>query len=126
MSGKASPANVDAYIAAAPEAARAKLSELRAFVRRTLPHAEERIWYRVPFYWVDGREFVGLSVAKAHITFGFPLGALTDADRAALKAHGYKTGKQTLQIGFDQPLPETELLHVMQHPAPPGEGRDPS
>lgn len=117
MSGKASPADVDAYIAAFPEAARAKLSELRAFVRKTLPHAEERIWYRVPFYWVDGREFVGLSVAKAHVTFGFPLGALSDEDRAVLKARGYKTGKQTLQIGFNQPLPEVEIRRILQNPA---------
>ncbi|WP_091737173.1 iron chaperone [Phenylobacterium immobile] len=113
MSDKA-PANVDAYIAAAPQAAQAKLAELRDFIRATLPHAEERIWYRVPFYWVDGRELTGLSVAKAHVTFGFPLGALSAEDRAALKAKGYKTGKQTLQIGFEQALPKAEIKRALR------------
>lgn len=110
---KTAPADVDAYIAAAPAAARGKLAELRAFILTALPELEERIWYRVPFYGLNGRNLVGFSVQTAHVSFGFGVDTLSDQDRAGLKAKGYKCGKQTLQIRFDQPLPEDELRRIL-------------
>jgi uncharacterized protein YdhG (YjbR/CyaY superfamily) len=105
--------SVDAYIAAAPEKARAKFEELRALIKAAVPKIEERIWYNVPFYW-HGGEVVGLSVHKTHVSFGYGSGVLEERDRGALEAKGYKTGKGTFQIGFDQPLPTAMIKKILK------------
>lgn len=93
---------VDSYIANSPEETRSIMQELRDIITSTIPKAEEGISWNVPIYKYHGI-LGGFSVAKKHISFG--VDALLDEDRALLKENGYKTGKKTIQIKFDQPVP---------------------
>jgi uncharacterized protein YdhG (YjbR/CyaY superfamily) len=107
------PKTVDDYIAAFPAEAHPKFEELRALIKGAIPGIEERIWYNVPFYFYRG-ELIGLSVHRAHISFGYGSGVLAEEDRKALEAKGYKTGKGTFQIGFDQALPVATIKKVIK------------
>ena len=105
--------NVDAYINAAPAAARDKLRELRQRIRTILPSAEEKIWYGVPFYHQDG-EVAGMSVARHHVTLGVGKEVLPPERRRKLEAMGYRTGSCTVQIGFSQELPVILLREMLK------------
>jgi uncharacterized protein YdhG (YjbR/CyaY superfamily) len=61
--------DVNAYIQAAAPQTRAKLQELREFLRSTLPQASEIIWYGVPFYH-QGGELIGFAAYAQHISVG--------------------------------------------------------
>ena len=104
--------NVDGYISAAPPQAQNKLTELRQFLRAILPEAEEKIWYGVPFYH-QGGELVGFAVYARHISVGLGASAFPVAQRAELEKMGYRTGKGTFQIRFDQEVPATQLRRLL-------------
>ena len=104
---------MDAYITAAPSAARDKLRELRQCIRSILPSAEEKIWYGVPFYHQDG-EVVGFSVARHHISLGVGAKVLPSHCRRKLATMGYQTGSCTVQIRFDQKLPVAVLRKMLR------------
>lgn len=70
------PRNVDEYIAAASEAARPMLNELREAIRAAAPDADERISYGMPYYHLHGR----LAYFQAHARhIGLYAFALEDA-----------------------------------------------
>jgi len=106
--------DIDAYIASAAPEARPHLEALREIVRSTAPKAEERIWYRVPFFFYEDHELVGFNAMSKHVSVGFGKGLLGDDDRRALEAKGYKLGKETLQIGFDQKIPVTAVRQIIR------------
>ncbi len=106
--------DIDAYIAAAAPDARPHLEGLREIVRTTVPRTEERIWYRVPFFFYEDHELVGFSALSKHVSLGFGKALLGDDDRRALEAKGYKLGKETLQIGFDQKIPVTAVRQIIR------------
>lgn len=103
--------SVDDFISQAPREAQPKLRELRCQILRILPQAHEKIWYGVPFYHECG-EVVGFSVAKHHVSLGLGAGVLPAERRRKLEEMGYRTGKGTVQIRFDQKIP-TALLRKM-------------
>lgn len=104
--------NVAGYIAGADKAARPHLKELRALIRATVPKAEEKISWGVPFYWQDGA-LAGFSAFKKHVGFGFAA-ALPEKDRDALEHKGYHTGSKTVQISFDQKIPATAIRNILK------------
>lgn len=62
--------DVDAYLAAFPEAARQKLDALRKVIRRMSPEAEETIKYGIPTYVLNRKNLVhfgGLPAMSAFI-----------------------------------------------------------
>jgi uncharacterized protein YdhG (YjbR/CyaY superfamily) len=105
--------DVDAYIAAADAAARPHLEDLRRLIRATVPQAEESIWYRVPFYKQHG-EVVGISAHQGHVSFGIGAEVFDVAAQKTLREQGYKYGKATIQIRFDQPLPTAILQQLLR------------
>ncbi|WP_331235388.1 iron chaperone [Natronorarus salvus] len=107
------PTDVDSYIANADERARPTLEELREMINSTVPEAEEGISYNVPFYTFHGTH-VGFSAFKNHATFGIGADALRSEDREMLEENGYKTGKETIQIRYDQTVPTTELEQLLE------------
>lgn len=107
------PKNVDSYIANASKEARPTLEELRDIITSTVPEAEEGIKYNVPFYEFHGTH-VGFSAAKNHATFGIGADALQRDDRKMLEEVGYKTGKETIQIRYDQSVPITEITRLLE------------
>jgi uncharacterized protein YdhG (YjbR/CyaY superfamily) len=105
--------DVDAYIAAADAAGRPHLQALRSLIRATLPQAEESIWYGVPFYKHNG-EIVGITAHQSHVSFGIGAAVFDAAAQQALRDQGYKHGKATVQIRFDQPLPTAILEQLLR------------
>jgi uncharacterized protein YdhG (YjbR/CyaY superfamily) len=95
-------ASVDAYIAAAPEAARPMLEQLRSIISSAVPEAEEHISYQMPMYKHHGL-LVGFAAARNHVGFYGASGTLLDPFRDELKA--YKTGKGTVQFPIGSRIP---------------------
>ena len=104
--------NVEAYIASAATESRGKLEELRALIKATIPEAEEGIGWGVPIYKYYG-VLAGFTALKHHVNFGLTT-TLTAETRAALEAKGYKTGKKTVQIRFDQKVPAAALKKILK------------
>jgi uncharacterized protein len=106
-------ADVDEYIARSALEARPTLIELRELIVSTVPEAEERISYGVPFYRYHG-DLAGFAAYKNHVSFGFGADVLRSDDRKTLEAAGYTLGKVTLQINFDQPVPARAIKRLLR------------
>ncbi len=105
--------DVDTYISQSGELARPHLTELRKIIQSTVPDAEEKIWYNVPFYFYYG-ELVGFDAFTKHVSFGIGAEVFDDDYRALLEDKGYKTGKGTFQITFDQKIPTTIIKQLLK------------
>jgi uncharacterized protein YdhG (YjbR/CyaY superfamily) len=105
--------DVDEYIAKAAKGSQPILLKLREFIKETLPKCEEKIWYNVPFYHLDG-EVVGFSVLKKHVSVGVGADVMAETEREKLEAAGYHTGKGTFQIKFDQKIPAEHLKRLLK------------
>ncbi len=114
--------DVDSYIADSDKEARPILEELRKIIRSTIPEAEETIWYGVPFYKYQG-ELAGFAAYKNHVSFGFGAAVLQNKDREKLEKQGYKTGKGTMQIKFDQKVPTTAIKQILKAKAKMNEAK---
>ena len=93
--------DVDAYIAAAPKEVRGKLKELRKVIRSTVPEAEEKISYGMPYYGYKGR-LVYFAFARKHIGLYVPTPVIEE-HKHELK--GYETTKATVRFPIGKPLP---------------------
>lgn len=107
------PKSVEEYIAASPMKARPIMNELRKIIKSSVPQVEEGISYGVPFYKYHG-QFVGFAVYQNHVSFGVASHGLQNQLRGQLEKKGYRTGKKTIQIGFDQDIPIREIKQVLQ------------
>jgi uncharacterized protein YdhG (YjbR/CyaY superfamily) len=108
---KSSPANVDEYVAATPEPARAMLSKMRAAIRSALPaEATEVISYRMPAFRLN-KVLVWYAAFRDHCSL-FPTGAVLTQYQTELAA--YKTSKGTVQFPFDKPLPLSLIKKVVK------------
>lgn len=97
---------IDAYIAAAPQEARATLEMLRRTIRAAAPKAEETISYQIPTFRLP-RPLVAFAAFKNHCSF-FPMStAVMTAHRDELAA--YETSKGTIRFPSDKPHP-TKLV----------------
>lgn len=95
------PADVDAYIEAAPKEARNKLREIRKAIKSVAPKAEEKISYGMPYYRYKGR-LAYFAAFKDHVSL-FAMPPIVGATKSELNK--YQTGKSTLRFSFDQKLP---------------------
>ena len=116
------PKDVDSYIANSGREARPILKEIREIIKSTIPKAEEKIWYGVPFYNYHG-ELAGFAVYKKHVSFGFGAGVLQSKDRKILEEKGYKIGKGTMKIKFDQKVPTTAIKKILKAKAEMNEAK---
>lgn len=104
--------NVDEFIASAPEEAKVKLREVRAVIKSAVPESEESISWGVPFYKYQGL-LAGFTPAKNYVLFGL-VTVLQSKDREKLLEKGYKTGKKTIQIKFDQKVPTIQIRQILK------------
>ena len=104
--------DVDAYIAGSAPVARPHLKELRKTIKSTIPEVEEKISWGVPFYRYHGL-LGGFATFKNHVTFGLVF-AFPSEVRKKLEEKGYKTGKKTVQIRFDQKVPTTAVKQILK------------
>jgi len=113
--------DVDSYIASSGREARPTLKELRKIIKSTIPKVEEGISWGVPFYKYHG-VLAGFAAFNNHVSFGFAF-ALQSKDLERLEEKGYKTGKKTIQIKFDQKAPTTALKQILKEKAKMNEAK---
>ncbi|WP_258724987.1 iron chaperone [Cellulomonas sp. NS3] len=99
------PADHDAYIAAAPEPFRPALTRLRALLARALPDAEEIVAYDMPGFRVDG------SVVASYAAFSkqcglYVLPGAVSALADEIAAAGLKATKTGITFTPRKPIPD--------------------
>ncbi|TVZ26929.1 uncharacterized protein YdhG (YjbR/CyaY superfamily) [Gillisia sp. Hel_I_86] len=114
--------NVNEYIENSSEESRSIMEELRQIIKSTVPEAEERIAWNVPNYKLNG-VLAGFAAYSKHVSVGFSEGGLSDEERKLFGDKGYKTGKGTVQIKFDQEVPSTIIKQVLKSHAKMNESR---
>src|SRR5688572_23329094 len=95
------PKSVADYIATAPPKARARLKKIRATIRKAAPGATESLKWRMPA--VSYKRIVILYAAFTNHISLFPMPSALKVFRKDLK--GFKTGRGTIQLPHDKPLP---------------------
>lgn len=110
MAGKR-PTTIAEYIFAAPPGSQPHLRHLYAILKSVAPRAEESIKWGTPFF-IEPRFVFAFSAHKAHLGFAPPLAAM-EAFREELKGH--KTTKGTVQIPYDQPVPEDLVRRIAEY-----------
>jgi uncharacterized protein YdhG (YjbR/CyaY superfamily) len=87
--------DIDGYLAALPEAARATLAVLRATIRATAPEAVESISYGMPAFKYRGKPLAYFMAAKQHCAL-------------------YGTAGGTKRFAPGEPLPEALVTALIQ------------
>lgn len=108
---KEKPTTVEQYIVAAPEHAHQKLRELRAILKEAAPKATEAIKWGYPVF-EDERILFSYSAHKTHLNF-MPTRTTLEQFKSELK--DYKTGVDTIQFPYDQPLPKGLIKRVAKY-----------
>jgi uncharacterized protein YdhG (YjbR/CyaY superfamily) len=115
------PEDVDAYIAAAPSAAQARLRELRDIVRSTAPSATEKISYGMPSYEYRGVRLVYFAGYKNHVGL-YSLVHVDGHVPAQLKQ--FVDSRSTLQFPLDRPLPGPAIRDALLRRMRENEGKE--
>jgi uncharacterized protein YdhG (YjbR/CyaY superfamily) len=105
---KIKAATVAEYIAKAPKASQKHLRALRAILRGVAPKAQESIKWNTPVY-EEKRILFAFAAFRAHINF-MPTPAVIAQFKDDLA--DYKTGKGSIQLPYDRPLPKTLLKKI--------------
>lgn len=102
--------DVDEYLAAVPDQARAVLQKLRKTIKAAAPEAAEGISWGMPMYKQAGI-LVGFAAFKDHCSF-FPGPVVIEAHKKELK--GYSLSKGTIRFTNDKPLPATLVKKLVK------------
>lgn len=94
---------IDAYLAAMPDEARAALEKLRTSIRAAAPDATEKMGYGTPAFYYQGRPLVSYGAAKSHCSFYVQSPAVMEALQDDLGS--YDTSKGTIRFPAGTPLP---------------------
>ena len=105
------PKDVDAYIAAAPTAARPLLNQLRAVIKTAAPQAKERISYGMPSYEHHGRlaYFAGY---ERHVGLYGVAHMASEKDAGVAK---YLENQSTLRFPVGQKLPVALIRKLIKN-----------
>ena len=95
------PTDIDSYLTALPEDARATLEALRRMIRSAAPGAVEGFSYGMPAFKYRGRSLVYLGAWKQHCAL---YGLDVEGHRDELAA--YDTAKGTIRFPLGDPRPE--------------------
>ena len=99
--GRATPKNIDEYIAAFPPELQEILQKIRFAIRNAAPDAQETISYQIPAFKLNGT-LVYFAAFKKHIGFYPPI----RGDAKLMKAVSpYAGEKGNLRFPLDQPIP---------------------
>jgi uncharacterized protein YdhG (YjbR/CyaY superfamily) len=106
---KKKEATVDAYIAAAPEPARAMMKKMRQIIKVAAPKAVEVISYRIPLYKHHGH-LVGFAAWKEHCALYVVSTKALDDDEIG----PYRKAKTSLHFPLDEPLPAALVRKIVK------------
>ncbi|MGA7791415.1 MAG: DUF1801 domain-containing protein [Candidatus Acidiferrales bacterium] len=99
--GRATPKNIEEYIASFPPEVRAILKKIRLTIKNAAPGAEEIISYKIPAFRMN-RILVYFAAFKNHIGLYPPV----KGDAKLVKAaSAYAGEKGNLQFPLDHPIP---------------------
>jgi len=102
---------VDEYIQSSVSQSQRIMEHIKELIESTVPNAKGGISWNVPIYKFNGI-LAGFDVAKSHVSFG--IDSLNEVTKKILETKGYKTGKRTIQIKFDQEVPKTEIIQLIK------------
>jgi uncharacterized protein YdhG (YjbR/CyaY superfamily) len=108
---KSKPANVEAYIIAAPDYAQEKLREIRSLLKSVAPNASEELKWGQPVF-IEKRILFSYAAFKSHLRF-MPTGPSLEPFRNELSS--FKTGKDTIQFSYDKPLPRSLIEKIAKY-----------
>jgi uncharacterized protein YdhG (YjbR/CyaY superfamily) len=108
---KSSPTTIDAYLAAVPAPARAKLEEVRRIVRRVAPDAVEKIGYGIPTFTYAKKNLFHFAAFTSHVGL-YPGPAAIEA--LADELGDYEIAKGTIRVPFDRPIPGTLIEKLVR------------
>jgi len=107
------PSDVDEYLAGFAQPARSRLEEIRAICRAAAPAAEERIKWNQPTYvHASGVILVMFSGHKAHANVVF---TPSTRETFAEELTAFRTGKGSVALPYDQPVPTDVLRRMIHH-----------
>jgi len=104
---------INEYLASLPADKRAALERLRKSIRAAAPRAEERISYRLPAFYLDGKPLVLFGATANHCAFYPGSGTAVEAHKDELK--GYSTSKGTIRFQPDKPLPSSLVRKLVKY-----------
>jgi uncharacterized protein YdhG (YjbR/CyaY superfamily) len=110
---RARPTTVTEYINAAPEAAQAKLNEIRSILKEVAPDATEALKWGSPVF-EEKRILFSYSAYKSHLNF-MPTRSALEPFKEELAE--YTTGKDTIQFPYDKPLPKALIVKIAAYRA---------
>jgi uncharacterized protein YdhG (YjbR/CyaY superfamily) len=110
---KTRPTTVGEYIEAAPKDAQKHLRELRSILKSVAPRATETIKWGSPVL-EEQRILFSYKAFKSHLNF-MPTGPALAPFKKELAA--FKTGKDTIQIPYEQPLPKPLIRKIATYRA---------
>ncbi len=108
-----SPTTIEAYIEAAPEAGRGHLRAVYAILKEVAPDATEAIKWRTPVF-EEKRILFAFAGFKAHMNF---MPTASSLEPFAEELEGFKTGKGTIQLPYDRPVPAELVRKIAEHRA---------
>ncbi len=104
------PKTVADYINAAPKAARGKLRELRAILKKVVPSATETLKWGSPAF-AEKRILFAYGAFKSHLNF-VPTRPALEPFKAELG--GYVTAKDSIQFPYNKPLPKALIRRIAE------------
>jgi uncharacterized protein YdhG (YjbR/CyaY superfamily) len=107
---RATPKDIDEYIAGFPPEVQELLEQVRATIRAAAPGAVEKISYQMPTFYLHGN-LVHFAAFKNHIGF-YPTPAGIEKFEEQLAA--YKGGKGSVQFPLDEPMPLDLIRDIVE------------
>jgi uncharacterized protein YdhG (YjbR/CyaY superfamily) len=110
---KIKPSTIDEYINSAPDISKEKLKRIREILRNVAPDSTESIKWGNPVM-EEKRILFAFAAFKDHINFmPTPSAMLPFAEELKY----FKTGKGTIQLPYDKPLPEDLISRIASYRA---------
>ena len=101
--------DIDAYIAAQPEAVQSTLQDIRATIYAAAPDASEKISWQMPTFW-QGGNLIHFAAFKKHVgLYPGPDAVVAFADR--LK--DYRTSKGAIQLPLNKPIDHQLITDIV-------------
>jgi uncharacterized protein YdhG (YjbR/CyaY superfamily) len=110
---KSKSKTVTEYINAAPKEARENLRELRSILREVAPEAKETLKWGSPVF-EEKRILFSYTAFKLHLNF-MPTRSTLAFFKDELAT--YTTGKDTIQLPYDKPLPKALIRKIAAYRA---------